>query len=200
MKSPLRLALLSCATLCLLATPALTAAPKEVVKGILDEVMAIQSNPALEGPARQADRAQAIRQIIQRSFDFPSMAQSALGDAYGRLNPGARQEFARVFSALFQASYTDMVLRFMKKEAVKYDQESREGGRARVKTTLLRPNETIPVEYLLHQKGGSWLLYDVIVDGVSIVDNYQRQFSQVIQTKSFDFLLDRMKTQLKSLP
>uniref|UniRef100_A0A7V4LCQ0 ABC transporter substrate-binding protein n=1 Tax=Desulfobacca acetoxidans TaxID=60893 RepID=A0A7V4LCQ0_9BACT len=176
------------------------AAPQDLVKNILEEVMAIQTNPALEGEAHQAARAAAIRRVIQRNFDFPYMAQAALEGAYQGLSPGQRQEFTQVFSTLFQASYTDLVLKFLKKETVKYDAETLEGPRARVKTTLVRTNETIPVEYLLHQKGGGWLLYDVIVDGVSILGNYQRQFTQVVRTKSFEFLLDRMKTQIKALP
>jgi phospholipid transport system substrate-binding protein len=182
------------------AAAAEAAAPQDMVKKILEEVMAIQTDPALEGEGHRAARAAAIRRVIQRSFDFPYMARTALEGAYEGLRPDRRQEFTQVFSTLFQASYTDMVLKFMKKETVKYDAETLEGSRARVKTTLVRTNETIPVEYLLHQQGGGWLLYDVIVDGVSILGNYQRQFTQVIRSKSYDFLLDRMKTQIKALP
>ena len=113
----------------LAVTPALGATPGAFVKGILDEVLAIQTNPALEGPGREADRAQAIRRVIQKSFDFPYMAEQSLGAAYERLNPGQRQEFTQVFTSLFQTSYTNMVLRFLKKETVKYGKENVTGAR-----------------------------------------------------------------------
>jgi phospholipid transport system substrate-binding protein len=183
----------------LAVTPALGAAPTAFVKGIMDEVMAIQNNPALESAAKENERAQAIRKVIQRNFDFPYMAQDALGPAFERLNPAQRQEFTGVFSSLFQASYTNMVLRFLKKETVKYGKETLTGNRARVDTNLVRANDTIKVEYLLHQKGGGWLLYDVVVDGVSILDKYKSGFAREVQGGSIDSLLEKMKTQLKSL-
>jgi len=165
------------------------------VKGLLDKVMAIQNNPSLDKSART----QAIRQIIKQSFDFNLMAQNSLGSTYGSLGTGQRQEFVSTFTYLFQDSYTRMVLEFLKKETIKYDRERREGKGARVDTQMVRTNETIPVDYLMRPQGQGWLLYDVIVDGVSILDTYQRQFSQVIRTNSFQFLLNRMKTQVQAL-
>ena len=92
-----------------------------------------------------------------------------------------------------------MVLKFLLKENITYNRESREGNKARVDTTIVRPNESIPVTYMMHQAGGGWLLYDVNVDGVSILNNYRTQFSQAIRTKGFGFLLERMKTQRQAI-
>jgi phospholipid transport system substrate-binding protein len=178
-----------------LAMPALGATPKSYVKSILDEVMTIQNNPGMSEEARS----RAIHGIIQRSFDFPYMARDSLGAAYDRLGGGQRQEFIDVFSALFQASYTNMVLRFLKRETVEYGPGNQSGDQARVKTVLVRANDTIPVEYVLHQKGGNWLLYDVVVDGVSILNKYKSGFAREIQVRSFDSLMQKMKTQLKAV-
>ena len=157
--------------------------------------MAIQTDPALAGEAHEAQRAGQIHQIIARSFDFPFMAKDALGSASGHLN----QEFVTTFSYLFQDSYTRMVVQFLKKENITYNREKLEGSKARVDTTIVRPNESIPVTYLMHQAGGGWLLYDVNVDGVSILQNYRTQFAQAIRTKGFGFLLERMKTQRQAI-
>jgi phospholipid transport system substrate-binding protein len=199
MKRTLTISMVAALALWLAIAPALAATPKAFVKNILDEVIAIQSNPAMEGPSHETARAQAIRRVIQKNFDFPYMAQDSLGAAYERLSPGQRQEFSNVFSSLFQASYTNMVLRFLKREEVKYGNETVTGNKARVETTLMRTNDHIQVEYLLQQKGGGWLLYDVIVDGVSILDKYKAGFAREIQTGSFDSLLNKMKTQLKAV-
>ncbi len=181
--------------LALAASPALAATPKSYVKSILDEVMTIQNNPGMSESAR----GQAIGKIIRRSFDFPYMAQDSLGAAYGRLSAGQRQEFTDVFSSLFQASYTNMVLRFLKRETVEYGRETQSGDRARLQTTLVRANDTIPVEYLLHKKGGGWILYDVNVDGVSILNKYKSGFAREIQARSFQSLMQKMRTQLKAV-
>ena len=133
------------------------------------------------------------------NFDFPFMSQNSLGAAYDSLSSGQRQEFNQVFSALFQTSYTNMVLRFLKQETVKYGQVSQKGGQTLVKTSLVRTNDTIQVDYLLHQKGGGWLLFDVIVDGVSILDKYKSGFAREIKAGSFQSLMKKMKTQLKAV-
>jgi phospholipid transport system substrate-binding protein len=199
MKRILTISMVAALAFWLAVAPALAATPKDFVKGILDQVVAIQNNPTMEGPSRESTRAQAIRRVIQKNFDFPYMAQDSLGTAYDRLSAGQRQEFSNVFSSLFQASYTNMVLRFLKREEIKYGSETVTGNKARVSTTLMRANDHIQVEYLAHQKGGGWLLYDVIVDGVSILDKYKAGFAREIQAGSFDSLLGKMKTQLKAV-
>jgi phospholipid transport system substrate-binding protein len=169
------------------------------VRGILNQVLAIQNDPALAGADKQSARSLGIRQIIQRSFDFPLMAQNSLGPAFGRLNSAQRREFVDTFSYLFQDSYARMVLNFLKQETIKYHQERLENSGARVSTSIIRTNETIPVDYLLHRRGQDWLLYDVIVDGVSILDNYKTQFAATIRTQSFESLLSRMKAQRRAI-
>jgi len=195
MKRPrwiISLALVAC---CASISPALAQSPTEYVRGIMTKVMAIQTDPALAGPAHEAQRGQLIHQVIEKSFDFQEMSRDALGSAYGQISGGQRQEFTNTFSYLFQDSYTRMVLKFLLKENITYNRESREGGKARVDTTIVRTNESIPVTYMMHQAQGGWLLYDVNVDGVSILNNYRTQFSQAIKTKGFGFLLERMKNQ-----
>jgi phospholipid transport system substrate-binding protein len=91
-----------------------------------------------------------------------------------------------------------MVLNFLKQENIQYGQERQEGGKARVDTSLVRTNDTIPVTYLMHSTSRGWLLYDVVVDGVSILENYRNQFGRVIRTNSFGFLLERMEQQRRA--
>ncbi len=182
------------AALWLTVVPALADTPTSYVKGILDEVMRIQNDPSQEHTRKES-----IRLIIQKNFDFDQMSRDSLGQTYNRLSASQRQEFHRIFSALFQDSYTRLVLNFLKRETVNYGNEQSDGSQARLDTTLIRKNETIPVEYLMHKQGSGWILYDVIVDGVSILDNYKRQFARVISTKSYDYLMDKMRTQYRAI-
>jgi phospholipid transport system substrate-binding protein len=175
--------------------PALAETPTAYVRGILDQVMGLQNNPSLSAQARS----QAIHQIIARNFDFALMAKDSLGPAYERLSSGQRQEFTRTFSYLFQDSYTRLVLNFLKKENIQYGRELPEGDKARVDTAIVRTNENIPVTYLMHTAPQGWVLYDVMVDGVSILQNYQTQFARVIRTNSFEFLLNKMQEQRRAV-
>ena len=175
--------------------PALAQTPTAYVRGILDQVMGLQNDPtqSTEG------RSQAIHKIIERNFDFALMAKDSLGSAYERLSGGQRQEFTQTFSYLFQDSYTRLVLNFLKKENIQYGRETTEGDKARVETAIVRTNENIPVTYLMHTAPQGWILFDVMVDGVSILQNYKTQFAQVIHTKSFEFLLKKMQDQRRAL-
>lgn len=174
--------------------PALAQSPTEYVRGILDRVMAIQNNAALS----QGARSQEIHQIVSSSFDFNEMAKDVLGPTYGQLNSGQRNEFIETFRYLFQDSYSRMVLNFLKNENIEYGQATQGAGKAKVDTVIKRPNENIPVTYLMHSVGG-WKLYDVNVDGVSILSTYRSQFGNVIRTKSFNYLIDKMKQQRRGV-
>jgi phospholipid transport system substrate-binding protein len=177
------------------ALPAAAESPNAFVRGIMDKTMAIQNDASLDAKAR----GRAIHQIIAQSFDFPLMAKDTLGATYGQISAGQRQQFTHTFDYLFQDSYSRMVLNFLKRENIQYGQERQEGGgKARVDTTIVRTNDTIPVTYLMHSASGGWLLYDVVVDGVSILENYRNEFGRVIRTKSFDFLLKRMEEQRRA--
>ena len=175
--------------------PALAGTPTAYVRGILEQVMSLQNDPALSTQARS----QAIHQIIERNFDFALMAKDSLGPTYEHLSGGQRQEFTRTFGYLFQDSYTRLVLNFLKKENIQYGRELPEGEKARVDTAIVRTNENIPVTYLMHTAPQGWILYDVMVDGVSILQNYKTQFAQVIHTKSFEFLLNKMQEQRRAI-
>ncbi len=192
MKKQLSIISLALTLVWLIVSPALAQGPTAYVRGILDKAMAVQNDPSLDTGARS----RAIHQIIEQNFDFSMMARDTLGDMYGQISSAQRQEFTNTFGYLFQASYTRMVLNFLKKENIQYGAERQQGGgKVRVDTTIMRPNESIPVTYLMHSTGGGWRLYDVIVDGVSILENYRNQFGQVMRTKSFDYLLNQMKQQ-----
>ena len=175
--------------------PALQGTPTAYVQSILNQVMGIQTDPSLSTQARS----QAIHGIIERNFDFTMMAQDSLGPTYGSISGGQRQEFIRTFSYLFQDSYTRMVINFLKQENIQYGRELPEGDKARVDTAIVRTNENIPVTYLMHTAPQGWILYDVIVDGVSILQNYKTQFGQVIRTKGFEVLLRKMQEQRRAL-
>lgn len=174
--------------------PALAQSPTEYVRGILDRVMAIQNNDSLSREARS----QEIHQIVSSSFDFNEMARDVLGSTYGQLSSGQRNEFIDTFRYLFQDSYTRMVLNFLKNENIEYGKATQEGGKAKVDTVIKRPNENIPVTYMMRSAGG-WILYDVNVDGVSILSTYRSQFANVIRTKGFNYLIDKMKQQRRGI-
>lgn len=168
------------------------------VKTVLDKAMEIQTRADLQGPEHRKERSAQIRKLIGDNFLSSEMARASLDDQWDKLSGKQREQYQELFTGLFQDSYTRMVLNFLKQETVEYKGESPEGKFVKVRTVIMRTNEHIPVDYILEQKGQRWLIRDVIIDGVSIVDNYRNTFGRVIKTQSFDTLLQKMRIQKKA--
>ncbi len=173
--------------------------PTGRVRGILEKVMAIQTDPQLKGQEFREKRRVAIKEVIARNFDFDAMAKQALGRHWQRLEGTRQVEFKALFQELFQDSYTRLVLDFLGREKVLYTKEEIDHGRAWVKTTIARVNEEIPVDYSLVAVEKNWLVDDVKIDGVSIIENYQKSFSRVIEQESYEALLRKMRLQQKAI-
>jgi phospholipid transport system substrate-binding protein len=173
--------------------------PTDRVRDVLEKAMDIQTKAELQGDSGRPQRAKLIRALIAENFLTAQMAQESLGDKWQTLAPGQRNEFTDLFIRLFQDSYTRMVLNFLRRETVEYLGEGKEGSRTKVRTKIMRVNEHIPVDYILVEKDNRWFMVDVIIDGVSIVRNYQNKFRQVIAAQSLDYLMNQMRIQCKAI-
>ena len=169
------------------------------VQHLLNRVMDIQTNPKLAGSAHRAERKKEIKAVLIKNFDTDRMAKDSLGDYWQKLNAKQRAEFTGIFRDLFQDSYTRLVLDFLTREEIRYSPAEPTNGEALVKTIILRPYENIPVDYLLEKAKTGWSVCDVTIDGVSIVQKYEDAFSRVIQMKSYDVLLDKLRLQQKAI-
>jgi phospholipid transport system substrate-binding protein len=169
------------------------------VKSVLDRAIEIQTSKALEGDSQRKERARLVRELIGNSFVSGDMAREALGGQWKKLSQKQQAEFQKLFSDLFQDSYTRMVLNFLQKETIEYRGETSKGKGMFVQTVIMRSNEHIPVDYHLIQKSGHWWIRDVEIDGVSIVENYRDTFGREISRSSFDSLLQKMRVQNEAM-
>lgn len=176
-----------------------TTSPEDRVRSMLTEVMAVQSDPALKGDAFVEKRKAAIQSIISKNFDFNAMSRSALGSYWQKLNQDQRAEFQHIFRDLFQDSYTRMVLNFLKQEKVDFIRQEIRKSHAQILTRIIRTKEEIPVEYSLSEMQKNWIVQDVKIDGVSIIENYRKAFFRIIQQQSYDALLKRMRLQQQAI-
>ena len=173
--------------------------PVDTVRQMLDEAISIQTDPTLQGQEFRDKRRIAIKKVILKNFYFDDMARQALSSHWDGLNNAKRSEFSSIFQDLFLDSYSRLVLDFLKKEKVQYLGEDVQKGEALVKTTIYRINESIPVDYSLMSVDRKWLVRDVRIDGVSIVENYRKSFSRLIKQESFDALLKKMRLQQQAI-
>ena len=167
--------------------------PMETIEEGTEKVLSVLKDPAYKGPEHTEERRQKIWDIISHYFDFKEMAKRSLGRHWRKLTPQQRDEFVDLFSYLLQHSYIGKIDKYTNEKVV-YDKEIIDGRYAVVKTIILSKNDTqIPVNYRLKKKGDKWMVYDVSIEGVSLVNNYRAQFNSIIVSKSYDALVEKLK-------
>jgi phospholipid transport system substrate-binding protein len=169
-------------------------APTEQLKGEIDKVIKTLQDPSLKDP--DAKR-QHLKTITEDSFDWIEIAKRALGRHWNALSDVQREEFVRLFRALLERTYLSKVEMY-RGETVDYVGEAVDGDHAIVRTKILTKQETeVPVDYRMLRHGDRWLVYDIAVEGVSLVSNYRTQFAKIIQTSSYEELRKRLQAKLK---
>jgi phospholipid transport system substrate-binding protein len=171
--------------------PAAAGAPTEQLKQHVDEVIRVLDDQNTKG--HPAQRHAAVRKIAEKIFDYPDTARRSLGRHWASRTPEEQKEFVAIFADLLDRAYLSKIDLYQG-EKVRYGAEIGEGDQATVKTTLVTPRGTsVPVDYRMHLVGGRWLVYDVIIEGVSLVANYRTQFNKIVQTESYASLVQKMR-------
>ncbi len=179
--------------LLLATTPAVAGVPTDQLKASIDEVIKILEDPGLKAEASSGKRRAAIRQIASNIFDFGEAAKRSLGRHWQRLAAADREEFTALFSDLLERAYITKIEQYSG-ERVSYAGDSGDADLATVKTRLAAKSGTdIPVDYRMLRKGDRWLVYDISIEGLSLVANYRGQFNKIIETASYEDLVKRMK-------
>ena len=191
---------LAVAGLALAASPARAGAPLEQLRLQVDRVLKVLDDAELKKADRAKDRRVTVRKIANEIFDFTETAKRSLGRHWLGRTPAEQAEFVQVFTDLLERSYISKV-ELYGGEKMQYVSDAIENGdQAKVQTKLMtKQGGEIPIEYRMHKKGERWLVYDVVIEGVSLVSNYRTQFNKIIQTSSFQELVKKMKSKQEEL-
>jgi phospholipid transport system substrate-binding protein len=167
--------------------------PTGAVKETVDQVLVVLKDQALKDPARETERRAKLEEIIGRRFDYEEMAKRTLAARWKGLSAEKQQEFTSLFQQFLANSYAGNVDGYSG-EQVEYLKEREKGEFAEVQTKVVSPKVQIPLDYRLLKKDGEWRVYDVVIDGVSLMKNYRGQFSRIIDSSSFEGLLDKLRS------
>jgi phospholipid transport system substrate-binding protein len=178
---------------------AVAGVPTDQLKAQIDRVIKALEDPELKKEGRAKDRRAAVRKIANDIFDFSETARRSLGRHWQGRTQAERDEFVQLFSDLLERSYISKIETYGG-EKILYNSDSVEGDQAKVQTKLVaKGGSEIPIEYRMHKAGDRWLVYDVVIEGVSLVANYRTQFNKIIQTSSFKELMNKMKNKQHEL-
>jgi phospholipid transport system substrate-binding protein len=175
-------------------TPAAAGEPLDKVRQTVENVLTIVSNKALQPQERHTQ----IRQAVLQRFGFEEMAQRSMGQHWRTLTPQQRQEFVELFTDLLARSYVTRIEGYKAgPQGVRYPKEDITGDQAIVHTEITSERDLpVMVDYHLLHKDGDWKAYDIVIEGVSLVNNYRTQFNTIMLKDSYTGLVKQMRTKL----
>jgi phospholipid transport system substrate-binding protein len=170
--------------------------PTEQLREGVDRVFKILRDPDLKGDTQINQRRTAIGKVAGEIFDFGDMAKRALGQHWEQRTPAERGEFVRLFTELIQRAYVAKVDQHAAVTTMTFRGETVDDDYAVVQTTIpLSNGSKMPLDYRMHNTRDHWQVYDLSIDGISLVANYRAQFNKVIRTSSYAALVSKLKSQ-----
>jgi phospholipid transport system substrate-binding protein len=183
-----------------LALPVYAARPTDEVKTSADRIVAILDDAGLKGDAHRSERRRLIREELDRRFDWPGIARSCLGRHWSKRSRDEQKEFIRLFVQFLEVTYLDKFETYYSDlDKIEYQGEKIIENYASVRSVITtKAKVDHPVEYRLQKApaNGVWQIYDVIIEGVSMVKNYREQFDDIIAKSSYEKLIADIKSKL----
>ncbi len=184
-------------TICFVAATALAGIKKPIdeLKGPIQNGISVLKDPTYHDDSKKELQREKIWEIVRQTFDFIQVSKRALARNWRDFTPQQRKEFTDAFAERLKNTYIDKIQgEFHNEEVVFLGEDMVSDKKAKVRTKLIRERLEVPIDYsMLLTKDGKWKIYDVNVEGVSLVQNYRKQFSDILDKDSPDQLIDRLK-------
>ena len=181
----------------LLPAPSMAGVPTERIRGTIDRAIGILKDPALAAMVKREERRGILRKEIAPIFDFAEMAKRSLGPNWRGRNPEERERFVALFRELLENSYLGKIESYQGEE-IRYGKESLDGPYAEVKTLVVtNKGQEIPVDYRMLEEGGQYRIYDVVIEGISLVGNYRSQFNGILRKSSFGEMMEQLRATIR---
>jgi len=172
--------------------------PTDALKQTIDEVIKILEDPGLKKPDKKKDRRVRLEEVVGHRFNYAEMAKRTLGKEWAKRSPEEQKEFVASFQTLLVNTYIGRIENYSG-EKVQYLKETTDGDYAEVKTQIDTGKSIVPIDYKMHNNSGEWRVYDVVVEGTGLVQNYREQFRRIINKESFEALAQQLREKAKGI-
>ena len=170
--------------------------PTVQIKSTVEQTIKILTDPGLQGDAQRDRRHRLARKMILPRFDFNAIAKRSLGAHWRHLTPEEQHRFVSLFTRFLEKIYLARIDEFNGEEFF-YTSEYVDHGYAEVTSEVFTSNgKEFTIRYKLHLVGNDWKIYDVVVENISVVNNYRSQFNRIIAKSSYEELVFRMEQKL----
>ncbi len=165
----------------------------ETVQGQVEKILAKLRDPEFKQKSKE-EKIVGIREIINEVFDWNELSRRTLGRNWKKFSPEQRKEFTHLFSRLLEGIYADRLLAYTDEKVIFEKETELKKGRVEVASHIrLADGKRIPLNYRMIQKDGNWRVYDVVIEGVSMVKNYRGQFREILSKKKPEDLIETLK-------
>jgi phospholipid transport system substrate-binding protein len=181
-----------------IAAPGIAGELTDQMKQTTDMILSIVSDPTLKDSLKTEERKGLLRKTLDERFDWEEMARRSLGRYWAQRTEEEKKEFVHLFTDLLERTYVDKVVEGYSGEKIVYEGENIEKDYGTVKIKIVtKKNTNIAVEYRLRKGGDQWMIYDVSIEGVSLVNNYRAQFDSIMIRVSYANLVKMLKDKVK---
>ncbi len=171
--------------------------PTDNLKPVLDDLSVVLVDESLQGNEHLEERREKIMSLIKRGFDFREMSKRVLGKTWREIDDQERDNFTTLMTKLLENVYIGK-LEGYSGESIEFVAETVKGQRAQVTTLIENSGEKIPVHYIMRSRDDKWLVYDINIEGVSLVRNYREQFKAILRKDDYQGLVKVLEEKNRS--
>ncbi len=182
----------------MIAAPAWAGPPADSVKKTIDEVIRILEDPNLKKPEKKQERRKMLEQIIGQRFNYAEMAKRTLTGEWAKRSPEEQKSFVSDFQTMLINTYIGRIENYSG-EKVQYLKELVSDDYAEVRTKIDNGKSVIDIDYRLQKNSEEWRVYDVVVEGTSLVQNYREQFKRILSKESFEALAKQLRKKSEAI-
>lgn len=172
--------------------------PTEALRPTIDRILEVLRDEQLKGDANLRARREKIMEFVKKRFEFEEMSKRVLGREWRALNEDERRNFVELFSKLLEYAYIGK-LEGYSGENIDFTSERIKGDRAEVGSVIDHHGSAIPVSYIMINMDSGWMVYDIVIEGVSLVRNYMEQFKPILRKDKYAGLLKQLEDKVREL-
>jgi phospholipid transport system substrate-binding protein len=179
------------------ALPVFAGAPLQAVEANVNKVLDVLRDPKLKAESAKETKKEKLREIYGQMFDEVELARRVLGRNWKNFSPVQQQEFVHLFRQVLEKAYIDKILSYTNEKIVFPREEMLSSNQAEVQTKIITASREIPIFYRVNLKDDSWKVYDVVIENVSLVQNYRSQFNSILAKNTPDQLLEILRKKVQ---
>ena len=172
-------------------------APLDTVQTNVNKVLDVVRDPKLKGESAKGIKKEKLETIYEQMFDEVELSMRTMGGNWTKLNPAQQKEFIQLYRQVLEKAYIDKILSYTNEKIVFSKESMLSNNQAEVQTNVITSSKEIPIFYRVILKNGPWKVYDVVIENVSLVQNYRSQFNSILAKNTPDQLLEILRKKVK---